>query len=70
MKLFKVNGDFREPRCISGLGSVAKLGFSFVAIATKEKQLKSNGINMLLADFQFDFKQLLNFLETKQGTHC
>jgi hypothetical protein len=37
MKLFKVKGDFREPRCISGLVSVAKLGFSFVAIVTKEK---------------------------------
>jgi hypothetical protein len=46
--------------------SVAKLGFSFVAIATEEKIAEvqwSEGflwrINMLLADFQFDFIQLL-----------
>jgi len=44
--------------------SVAKLGFSFVAIATKIAEVQwSEGflwrINMLLADFQFDFKQLL-----------
>ena len=66
MKLFKVKGDFREPRCTSGLVSVAKLGFSCVAKATKEKiaEVQWNQdacltVGRLLADFQFDFKQLL-----------
>jgi hypothetical protein len=35
---------------------VAKLGFSFVAVATKEKIAEEQWINMLLADFKFDFK--------------
>jgi hypothetical protein len=36
MKLFKAKGDFREPRCISGLVSAAELGFSFVAVVTEK----------------------------------
>jgi hypothetical protein len=53
--LFKVKGEFREGHI--GFSGESPF-FSCIAIATEEKLAEANEFKMLLAAFQFNFKQL------------